>query len=344
MRVAADARPKDPSHYTVVGRPVPRKDIPGKMTGEFTYIQDVRVPGMLHGRVVRPYGVGAQLLSVDESGLKEIPGFVALVRRDNFLGVVAETEWGAIQAAAKLGSTLNPSGPDAGQAKWSAWNGLPAMDKIWETVRDAPGADDHQGQPRRDRARPRRGRAKARGDLPDAVSDARLDRSVLRHRRCEERPGDLLVRDPDAARGSAGDGAAARHPGRAHRAALVRGCGRLWPQRLRSRERRCGADVAGRRPAGPGAMDALGRARLGAEGAGNRPGPRGRPRCERPGHGVAAPHVDPDDGRYPPDRGTSSAASRISSAPPAAEGPTSPMPIPSPMPMSSATARDGSRC
>ena len=51
------------------------------MTGEFTYIQDVRVPGMLHARVVRPYGVGASLLSVDESGLKQIPGFVALVMR-----------------------------------------------------------------------------------------------------------------------------------------------------------------------------------------------------------------------------------------------------------------------
>ncbi|MBO0739196.1 MAG: xanthine dehydrogenase family protein molybdopterin-binding subunit, partial [Alphaproteobacteria bacterium] len=141
LRVAPDAHPKDPARYTVVGRPAPRKDIPGKMTGEFTYIQDVRVPGMLHGRVVRPYGVGARLLSVDEGGLKNIPGFVQLVRRENFLGVVAETEWGAIQAAAKLGSTLNPSGPDAGQARWSAWNDLPAMDRIWETVRHAPGAD-----------------------------------------------------------------------------------------------------------------------------------------------------------------------------------------------------------
>ena len=196
MRVAPDVRPKDPSHYTVVGRPVPRKDIPGKMTGEFTYIQDVRVPGMLHGRVVRPYGVGARLLSVDESGLKEIPGFVALVRRDNFLGVVAETEWGAIQAAAKLGSTLNPSGPDAGQAKWSAWNGLPAMDKI---LGDGPRRDPVPTSPRSVTARssrPRRGRAEARGDLPDAVSDARLDRSVLRHRRCEEATGRPSGRRP----------------------------------------------------------------------------------------------------------------------------------------------------
>ncbi|HEX7390879.1 MAG TPA: hypothetical protein VF286_12265, partial [Acidiphilium sp.] len=64
------------------------------------------MPGMLHGRVVRPYGVEATLISVDETGLKDIPGFVRLVRQDNFLGVVAKTEWGAIQAAAKLGSVL----------------------------------------------------------------------------------------------------------------------------------------------------------------------------------------------------------------------------------------------
>ncbi len=135
MKVAPDARTKDPSTYTVVGQPVARKDIPGKMTGQFVYIQDVRVEGMLHGRVVRPYGVESRLLSVDESGLKDIPGFVQIVRRDNFLGVVAETEWGAIQASQKLGSVLNPTGPEATQAKWSAWNGLPAMDRIWETVR-----------------------------------------------------------------------------------------------------------------------------------------------------------------------------------------------------------------
>ncbi|MGH7070563.1 MAG: molybdopterin cofactor-binding domain-containing protein [Acetobacteraceae bacterium] len=135
MKVAPDVRTKDPSTYTVVGRSVPRKDIPGKVTAEFTYVQDVRVPGMLHGRVVRPYGVGAMLLSVDETGLEEIPGFVQVVRRDNFLAVVAETEWAAIQAAAKLGSTLQPSGPDAAGAKWSDWDGLPEMNEVWETVR-----------------------------------------------------------------------------------------------------------------------------------------------------------------------------------------------------------------
>jgi len=135
MQLAPKARTKDPSTYTVVGRPVPRKDIPGKILASFSYVQDVRVDGMLHGRVVRPYGVGATLQSVDESGLKSIPGFVQVVRRDNFLGVVAETEWAAIQAAAKLGSTLNRSGPEDGQARWSSWTGLPEMDRIWDTVR-----------------------------------------------------------------------------------------------------------------------------------------------------------------------------------------------------------------
>ncbi|MEO6965700.1 MAG: molybdopterin cofactor-binding domain-containing protein [Acidobacteriaceae bacterium] len=138
MKVAPKAHPKDPSTYTVVGRSIARKDIPDKVMGRFTYVQDVRVDGMLHGRVVRPYGVEATLESVDETGLKNIPGFVQVVRQHNFLGVVAETEWGAIQAAAKLGSTLKPSGPDVGQAKWSNWNGLPKMDDIWETVRTTP--------------------------------------------------------------------------------------------------------------------------------------------------------------------------------------------------------------
>ncbi|MVT64892.1 molybdopterin-dependent oxidoreductase [Bradyrhizobium pachyrhizi] len=141
MKVAPKARAKEPSTYTVVGKSVPRKDIPAKMTGEFTYVQDVRVAGMLHGRVVRPYGVNAKIIGLDETGLQDIPGFLQVVRRDNFLGVVAETEWGAIQAAERLGATLSPSGPDAGQAKWSNWDGLPPMDQIWDTVRQTAGVN-----------------------------------------------------------------------------------------------------------------------------------------------------------------------------------------------------------
>ena len=139
MKVAPDAKLKDPSKYTMIGTSVPRKDIPGKVTGQFTYMQDVKVPGMLHGRVVRPYGIQSQLLSVDETGLKDVPGFVQIVRERNFLGVVAQTEWGAIQAAQKLGSKLDRKGPNDGLAKWSDWNGLAATDEVWDAVRKAPG-------------------------------------------------------------------------------------------------------------------------------------------------------------------------------------------------------------
>jgi len=114
---------KDPATYKIVGQPVPRFDIPEKMTGQFTYMQDFKVPGMLHGRVVRPAAIGATLLSFDESSVKDVPGLVKVVRQGNFLGVVAESEWGAIRAAQKL------------KANWSNWEGLPEQSKLWEHVR-----------------------------------------------------------------------------------------------------------------------------------------------------------------------------------------------------------------
>jgi CO/xanthine dehydrogenase Mo-binding subunit len=139
--VAPEQAVKDPSAYTVVGQSVQRKDIPGKVTGEFTYMHDVKIEGMLHGRVVRPYGYGATLEDVDETGLSDIPGFVQVVRKNNFLGVVAETEWAAIKAAELLGSTLDPKGPAAGQATWSDWNELPDQANIWDAVRNAEGTN-----------------------------------------------------------------------------------------------------------------------------------------------------------------------------------------------------------
>src|SRR5581483_3687217 len=89
------ARPKDPSSYRVVGTPVPRRDLADKVFGRYTFVTDVRVPGMLHGRVIRPAGIGARLLGVDDRAAREIPGFVRVVVRGDFVGVVAETEWAA---------------------------------------------------------------------------------------------------------------------------------------------------------------------------------------------------------------------------------------------------------
>jgi CO/xanthine dehydrogenase Mo-binding subunit len=118
-------KPKAVADYTIVGRSVPRVEIPDKVTARFTRIQDVRVPGMLHGRVVRPPGLGSQLL-----GFGKPSHGAEVVRLKNFLGVVAEREWDAIQAAADL------------KVRWSKWEGLPTMDKIYSYVLDTPSLED----------------------------------------------------------------------------------------------------------------------------------------------------------------------------------------------------------
>ncbi|MGH7068332.1 MAG: molybdopterin cofactor-binding domain-containing protein [Acetobacteraceae bacterium] len=130
LKLDKQAPTKPPGAYSIVGRPVARLDIPAKVTGQFTYAQDVRVPGMVHGRVVRPSGIGATLESVDESSISDLPGIIKVVRVKNFLGVVAETEWSAIKAAQQL------------KATWSNWEGLPDESKLWEWVRASRIAKD----------------------------------------------------------------------------------------------------------------------------------------------------------------------------------------------------------
>ncbi len=102
LKVAPEVPAKNYKDYKIVGRPVKRVDLPPKFTAEFTYTQDVRVPGMLHGRVVRPPRMNSAPASVDENSIRHIPGVVKIVRQGNFLGVAAETEWAAIQAARAL--------------------------------------------------------------------------------------------------------------------------------------------------------------------------------------------------------------------------------------------------
>ena len=123
---------KAPKDYKVVGKPLPRVDIPDKVTGRFTYMQDYRVPGMLHGRVVRPNAIGAKLEDVDDSALKKIPGIVKVVREGNFLGVVASNEWDAVRGAAAL------------KATWSKSQTLPEQGKLWEHVRASKVAKEEE--------------------------------------------------------------------------------------------------------------------------------------------------------------------------------------------------------
>ncbi len=102
LKVAPEVRAKDPKDYKIVGASVARVDLPSKFTGEFTYSQDVRVPEMLHGRVVRPAVVNSKPLSVDESSIQHIPRIIKVVQEGGFVGIVAETEWSAIQASRAL--------------------------------------------------------------------------------------------------------------------------------------------------------------------------------------------------------------------------------------------------
>src|SRR5215472_677610 len=118
MKVAPEIPSKNFKDYKIVGKSIPRVDLPEKFTGEFVYSQDVSVPRMLHGRVIRPATSLSAPSSVYESSIKNIPGVVKVVREGTFVGVVAETEWAAIRAARTLKITWSepelkmPSGPE----------------------------------------------------------------------------------------------------------------------------------------------------------------------------------------------------------------------------------------
>src|SRR5882762_5695637 len=117
LELADNVPVKTVDSYTIVGQSVPRTDLPAKATGELVYVHDVRLPGMLHGRVVRPpYAgvdagafVGTSLIAVDEASVRDIPGLVAVVTIRDFVGVIAEREENAVKAAAQLKVIWKPT-------------------------------------------------------------------------------------------------------------------------------------------------------------------------------------------------------------------------------------------
>jgi nicotinate dehydrogenase subunit B len=117
LELADNVEVKSVDAYTIVGQSMPRTDLPAKATGELVYVHDVRVPGMLHGRVVRPpYAgvdagpfVGTSLIAIDETSVRDIPGLVAVVRIRDFVGIVAEREENAVKAAAQLKVIWKPT-------------------------------------------------------------------------------------------------------------------------------------------------------------------------------------------------------------------------------------------
>jgi CO/xanthine dehydrogenase Mo-binding subunit len=105
------ARRRSQAQWTVLGKPVASLDRAALMTGQFEFVHHVRVPGMLHGRVVRPPQMGASVAHVDQGSVSDLPGSVKVVVRKNFVGVVADTQYAAIVAARKLAVRWNP-GPE----------------------------------------------------------------------------------------------------------------------------------------------------------------------------------------------------------------------------------------
>lgn len=133
LKVTGTAPEKPVSSYRLVGTRVPRVDIPAKMRGTYDYVQHVRVPGMLHGRVVRPSGQAAlasavKVKSVDESSIAQIPG-AQVVRKGRFIGVVAADEWSAVKAAAQL------------KVEWEIPSALPGTKQLHDKMRASKTTD-----------------------------------------------------------------------------------------------------------------------------------------------------------------------------------------------------------
>jgi CO/xanthine dehydrogenase Mo-binding subunit len=125
----AQFRPKSQDEFRLIGTDVPRLDIPAKVTGKPSFVQDMVLPGMLHARVVRPPSYDARLTSIeDEAAVRAMPGLVEIVRDGSFLAVVCVKEDQAIRAARALRN----------RAKWNDTTKLPAQAAVYEHLKTLP--------------------------------------------------------------------------------------------------------------------------------------------------------------------------------------------------------------
>ncbi|HEY4403856.1 MAG TPA: molybdopterin cofactor-binding domain-containing protein [Xanthobacteraceae bacterium] len=126
LTVKVQAPLKKPAEFKVIGKPMPRRDMPGKVFGTLQQCSDVRLPGMLHARMIRPTVAGAVPVTVDEGSIAAIAGAKVVWIKD-FLAVVAEKEWNAVKAAQTLQVTWSQSKPN-----------FPGHDRLFEHIRNAP--------------------------------------------------------------------------------------------------------------------------------------------------------------------------------------------------------------
>lgn len=126
MGLSVEGNPpmKPVSEYTVIGKSFPSSAIQEKVSAKTVWATDVRLPGMLHARVVHPKTLGSTLISAGKIDKTKYPNAQVIVKQ-NLVGVVAPTEWEAIQAAQQI----------AGDTKWTDWKGLPGSEKLYECLR-----------------------------------------------------------------------------------------------------------------------------------------------------------------------------------------------------------------
>ena len=129
LRVTDRAPLKSPDDYQIVGTSTPREDLPAKVAGRPSFIQDFKLPGMLHARLVRPPNPASRLLALHLDSVKNIPGLVKVVRLGNFVGVVARQEHQAILAAKQL------------KVDWEENAAFPRMQDLYSVLRNQPTQD-----------------------------------------------------------------------------------------------------------------------------------------------------------------------------------------------------------
>ena len=224
LKVDPAAKRKPASEWTVLGKPIGRPDMPQMATGTFEYAHNVRVPGMLHGMVVRPSAVGANLMNVDESSVSGMPGFVKVVVKKNFVGVVAEKLWQAMQIARALKVTWSPA-PE-----------LPKQETFYDHLRNQkPTRDTLLVNSKDVEQKLAEAATVVKATYHPSVSDAWIGRKFLRRRRCAGRQGHGVVADA----GSLAPASHARHAARFE----ARKCARDFSPglgMLRNQRRRCG--------------------------------------------------------------------------------------------------------
>jgi len=132
IEIDGQVTPKSHDAYTYVGTSQPRVDLPAKFTGQPAYIQDIRLPDMVHARIVRGDLAVSEIVSTDDAAVRRMPGVISVVRDGNFLAVVAEREEQAIDAAAALRDAT----------RWRTSRRYPAPDALPLLLRDLETADE----------------------------------------------------------------------------------------------------------------------------------------------------------------------------------------------------------